>query len=505
MPDRLSDTEFAEIRKQLVFSAIDAYMVTVEPDAYSSDRFKGYYYIGRDRWCEKPNEHAEGGGEVLLLVDEALQDCGLAGYSSEFEQVRFEIYRLLSSWIHLPDPRDIQPILTTVNRVFAELSPNGTAVAAGGVNITGPGAAASGPIDGKRRRMETVLPLAFAGMAMGALGRYLDDLQQKTDNISYATLLLTLNLATEHAIWSGAQADVVALMKDCTAKFDAVAARSVPSWDWKVALNLLTCIAEAACWFIPAVSVVARGSIGALSAIEVAENAGASALRMNDLAVQTRVSSGAGLDTYYRVRDQLADNLRELNAEIKNQENDIRNQAKLMLDDMLANETYYRFDPADVAWDSGEFGDPSEISHNAYQAGSLSGIMKEISNILHIDARALNLHGGMIRFYIRRRAEIGIASGYGPSAILEELNGAISDLLEEISIEYDQGSRNVIAASNYLDAAESGSEARLLQARSELDSVAREIEEGSGIDPLSFQDAGWYQKMPDSYPTDLRG
>jgi len=517
MSDRISAVEFDDIFRQLICSAIDAYMATVAAgaptpgggmsvsDGHRSHKYEGYYFLGGNLWCKEPDERGNGGGAIYELMDDGLQKTGAMDYTDEFERIRVEIGRLISPWRYLPDPGDIKPILTTINSVYADLCPNGTAASSDGSNLMGPGAVASGSVDAKRRHMESVLPLAFAGTTVTAMSGYLDSLSQKLDHIRFAALLLTLNVATEYGIWDGVQADVVQVMRDCTEKFKATTEIHCPSWDWKVALNVLTCIAGAVCWFVPAFSAVTEGAITTLGAIEVAKNAGATGSQVGNLVAQTETSHIAGLRTYGDVKAQLEANLSKLNATIKNQENDIRNKAKQMLDDILANETNYDFTPEEVAWESGELGDPTKISHDRFQADSLTSLMEQISAILHTDSRALSLNSGLIRFYIHRSPEIGVANGYGPSAILEELMEAISDFLETISIEYDEGSRNVTAASNYLDAVESGSQARIAQTRTEMDDIAHGIEEGTGIDPLSFQYIDWYQKMNGTYPTDLTG
>jgi len=139
----------------------------------------------------------------------------------------------------------------------------------------------------------------------------------------------------------------------------------------------------------------------------------------------------------------------------------------------------------------------SAVKWNSAIAGGMAVGMDNLAKHLSSTASIINdssVTGG-IRTHVTRDSRVGINSGYGPSAAVQELNEALYDLLDNMAGDWHLGAENIRTATRYFEAAENGNVGEIGQLQAELDEAADAVLGGTGIEVHSYRKASWWAEM----------
>lgn len=466
---------------QLKRAAIDAFMadkhmrIGSHPWAYGPRMDPG----GWSFRVTTPDAHGRGGGEIDVInapfdddepyIARFVKDV-FDGMSPQdhFDRICGRIDRLVEPWHNLPNTHQLEQIVLDLRQhVFEYLSLE--------ASITG--AIKSGPMSGYINTLEVESGKLKGDTADTYRLNFTSQMRGVVASLDVIAYSLMIFMAAQQGLWQGAREDFGRLLEDAHDQFHAIAEHrgGGSPGDWvPTTLSVVSIAAGVIAACIPGGPVAA---VTALSVVGIVSGAGG---MVADAVLPDAPSVKPGrAGSYEQMMILLEQNIGVLNENLKQLEDNIHNNAEVLISGMgvpfrCGNHPYTISDSV-IAIDASE---ADSISMDEQVVNMLAATMREIAGVMGSASRVAKMWHAEIRSAVLRPSSIGRGS-IGPSWAVQGLNEALCDRLDDLVSKLLLGADNLNAVSNYHQSKDG-------ERIAALNSLAAEIEAGSGIDATDY-------------------
>ncbi|MCL2466955.1 MAG: hypothetical protein FWF02_10465 [Micrococcales bacterium] len=502
---------FEESVRILKQAAIDAWMVdvggfTLISHAQKTKGGDGYYrkywgeigipYDGKNRYISDVYENVSrtvggvGGGAVWYEAAHVtsgtneldhLKDGRIgiesSRYVDQFQTVCATIEDIVDPWREVVDLSKTAPIVQQFTKVATELGQGNLGT---GGDLLADCSDLVTTMQSSHLRGETISNFRKAVIAKLDPKIYMGGTPLKA--LCAVGVALTSHAAAEQAAWEQACTQASEILNNAFLKFTEVAKKSDPT-DWKQLLEVAHIAAEVALAVIPggkAWTILKEG-------VELV-------LLVKEYAPQP-ISNTHPAYSYENVMKALRLNLQELNTQIKNTEENLRNRACGNLDTIAKNKEHFALRPEAIVWDQKDYDDYNAYSRDYDPSNDVIQIYR--SDVLDVKASLVKVAGDFreiariiepvhpeISPALARDSRLGLGPN-GPAVAFMELAELLHDLLATFAWCVEETGHDLVLACDAILAQDEATQATLL-AQAEYMKLDDQFNGQSGIDLWDF-------------------